>query len=370
MHRTRIRRLLLAGTVALGTATPAWAQTTGTVAGTVVNNTAQASYTVNGTPQTATSNVASFVVDRKVNLTVTTAQAANTQVNLGQAGAVTTFTVTNNTNGVQDFLLDPDQNFGTVVFVGTDNFDMTNLRAYVDANDNHTYDPGVDTATFIDELAPDATVTVFLVGDVPTNTGANLAIVSLHVTTAAGGTTGTQGAALIPTDLNLINQDATVDVVFADNDSDGIGLDIARNGQGRAYAAYEVGVRNVALTVRKSSLILSDGVNTLNPKALPGAVVQYCLTVANATLLTPATNVVLADVVPDNTTYVPGSLSVGGIGVGGVCLLNGFAQNDDGSNTTGPYRGSYTVGSRTVTATIPTLLGGTSVAASFRVTIN
>ena len=97
---------------------------------------------------------------------------------------------------------------------------------------------------------------------------------------------------------------------------------------------------------------------------------QYCLTVSNATLLTPATGVNLTDVVPANTTYVPGSLSVGGIGTGGVCLVNGIPQNDDGSNTTGPYRGSYNAATRTVAATIPTLPGATSVAASFRVTIN
>ena len=372
MHRRSIRQLLLAGSAVASATSPLRAQTAtaGTPAGTIVNNTAQASYTVNGTAQTVSSNTASFVVDRKVNLTVTTAQAANTQVNLGQTGAVTAFTVTNNTNAVQDFLLDPDQNFGTIVFVGTDNFDMTTLRAYVDANGNGTYDPGVDTATFIDELAPDATATVFLVGTVPNAAGANLAIVSLHAIAAAGGAPGAQGAPLVPTDLNLLNQSAEVDVVFADADSDGIGPDIARDGAGRAFAAYEVGVRNVALSVQKSSVVLSDGINTLNPKALPGAVVQYCLTVANATLLTPATDVNLTDTIPANTTYVAGSLSVGGIGAGGVCLVNGFAQNDDGSNTVGPYRGSYNAGTRTVTATIPTLLGGTSLAASFRVTIN
>lgn len=373
MRETPIRRLLLAGSAAVIAGGPVCAQTTtGTTAGTDIENVAQASYTVNGTPQTTSSNVASFKVDRKVNLTVTTVQAANTQVNLGQAGAVTTFTVTNNTNDVQDFLLDPNQNFGTVVFVGTDDFDMSNLRAYVDANGNGLYDAGTDTATFIDELAPDATATVFLVGDVPNSSPGttNLAIVSLHATVAAGRTPGTQGAALVATDLNLLNQAATVDVVFADNDSDGIGPDLARNGQGRAYAAYEVGVRNVALTVQKSALVLSDGVSAANPKALPGAVVQYCLTVANGTLTTPANNVTLTDVVPANTTYVPGSITVGGIGAGGACLVNGFTQNDDGSNTVGPYRGSYNAGTRSVTATIPLLLGGTSVAASFRVTVN
>jgi uncharacterized repeat protein (TIGR01451 family) len=375
MYRTATTAMLMAGSAAILTAAPSLAQTatTGTPVGTIVNNTAQASYTVNGAAQTTMSNTATFVVDRKVNLTVTTAQAANTQVNLGQTAAVTKFTVTNNTNGTQDFLLSADQNIGTIVFVGTDDFDMSNLRAFVDDGDG-IYDPNVDKATYIDELAPDATATVFVVGDLPsTSPGTtNLAIVSLNATVATGGTPGSQGVQgtpLIATDLNLLNQAATVDVVFADGDSDGIGADILRNGQGRAYAAYEVSVRNVALTVQKSASVLSDGFSII-PKAIPGAVVQYCLTVANATLLTPASNVNLTDIVPPNTTYVPGSLTIGGIGTGGVCLVNGFPQNDDGSNTVGPYRGSYNAVNRTITATIPTLLGGTSLAASFRVTIN
>ncbi len=106
-----------------------------------------------------------------------------------------------------------------------------------------------------------------------------------------------------------------------------------------------------------------------NPKALPGAVVQYCLTVTNSTLTVPASGVSLTDVIPANTTYVPGSISVGGIGAAGVCVLNGVPVADDGS-ITGLYGGSFNGSTKTVTATIPTLLGGASVAAAFRVTVN
>ncbi|WP_174298890.1 DUF11 domain-containing protein [Sphingomonas bacterium] len=368
MTRT-MTRLLLASTALVCGAGVAHAQS-GTVAGTTITNTAQASYTVNGTAQTASSNTAIFVVDRKVNLTNVTEQAANTQVNLGQTGAVATFRVTNNTNGTQDFVLAAEQNVAGGGQLGTDNFDVTNLRVFVDANGNGVYDPGVDTLNYIDELAPDTSRVVFLVADIPSAAGANLAVVSLNAIAAAGGVVGTQGLPLVPTDLSVLNQDATIDVVFADNDSDGIGPDIARNGQARAYAAFEVGTRNVALSVVKSSRVVSDGVNALNPKALPGAVVEYCLTVANATLLTAANNVTLTDVMPANTTYVPGSITVGALGAAGVCVTGGYAQADDGSNTTGPYRGSYTAASKTVTATIPLLAGGTSLAAAFRVTIN
>ena len=373
MTATGARRWLLAGTATIASIGTAHAQstTTGTAAGTTIANTATASYTVNGTAGTATSNTATFVVDRKVNLTVITTQNASTQVNLGQTGAVTTFQVTNNTNGTQDFLLSANQLIPAGILTGTDNFDIGNLKIYVDSNANGTYDPGVDTATFIDELPADGRATVFIVGDIPTSPLASMAQVGLDATVATGGGSGTAGTALIPTPLNTVNQDNEVDVVFADDDNDGVlGYDTLRNGQGWAYAAYEVGVHNVNLSVTKTAAVISDGVNTINPKALPGAIVQYCLTVTNSTLLTPASGVNLTDVIPANTTYVPGSITVGGIGAGGVCLVNGFTQNDDGSQATGPYNGSFNASTKTVTATIPTLAGGTSVAASFRVKIN
>lgn len=366
-----IKALMLAGAALIAAPLPLAAQTTtGTLAGTQVSNTAQASFTVNGTAQTATSNTSSFVVDRKVNLTVTAAQAGSTQVNLGQSGAVTTFRVTNNTNGTQDFLLAATQVVPAGILTGANNFVLANLKIYVDANGNGVYDPGVDTATWIDELAPDASATVFVVGDVPGQQNADRAFVGLDVTAAAGGAAGTQGLALVPTDLNLLNTDTTIDVVFADDDNDGaLGYDLPRNGQGWAYAAYQVGVHAVNLSVVKSATVISDGISTVFPKALPGAVVEYCLTVTNATLLTPASNVVLSDVIPAHTSYVPGSITVGGIGAAGICLVNGVHVADDGS-TTGLYAGAFNAQTKTVSATIPLLPGGASLAASFRVTVN
>lgn len=288
MSEVRTRHILLAGVAAVAAGGTANAQST--PAGTTITNTAQASYSVNGTPQTATSNTATFLVDRKVNLTVINNAAANTSVNLGQSAAVLSFKVTNNTNGTQDFLLNPNQSLLAGILSGTDNFDASNVHVYVDANGNGTYEAGTDTATYVDELTADASATVFIVGDVTTNASANLAQLGLEVTVAAGGVAGAQGAALIPTLLSNPNSDTDVDIVFADSDNDGIGFDIARNGKAWAYGAYEITNRNVALSVVKSATVVSDGVNTLDPKAIPGAVVRYCLTVRNATPLTAATD--------------------------------------------------------------------------------
>ena len=72
-----------------------------------------------------------FVVDNRVNLTVVTTDVApGRPVVPGTTAQVTTFTVTNTGNTVQDFALAsaqlPD---GTALFGDTDNFDATALRA-------------------------------------------------------------------------------------------------------------------------------------------------------------------------------------------------------------------------------------------------
>lgn len=374
MMSRSLRLMLLGGAAMVATGTAhAQSGSTATAAGTEVSNTATVTYTVNGASQTTTSNTAKFVVDRKVDFTVITDQTGATQVNLSQQAAVTKFKVTNHTNGIQDFWLDPDQTTLSVgILTGTDDFDISSMKVFVDSNNNGVYDADVDTQTYIDELAPEASVAVFIIGNIPATVGIHEAQVSLHVIAAAGGTSGTKGAILVPTDLSLGNADNVIDIVFADDDSDGLlNLgDAARNGQGRAYASYVIGTQNVALTVTKSALVLSDGVNVANPKALPGATVQYCLLVHNGTALTGASGVALTDIVPTNTTYVPGSISVGL--PGGTCVLLGTTEDDDADDAaeTDGYTANYNAGTKTVTANVGTVAGLASVAVAFKVTIN
>jgi hypothetical protein len=205
---------LLTGTAAFAAfaSTSVQAQS-GTAAGTVITNTASASYTVNGVQQTKTSNVATFKVDRKVNLTLITDQPANTQVSVSQSSAVLKFKLTNSTNGVQDFLLTANQG----ILLNGDNFDATNVKIYVDGNNNQQYDVATDTLSFVNELAADTSISIFVVADIPANQAAQLANVTLDAQVAVGGDTSTTvpGAALA---ASLTNDDQTVDVVFADND--------------------------------------------------------------------------------------------------------------------------------------------------------
>lgn len=364
MRKTGVRAALLTGVAVMGGWTgTAYAE--GTTAGTSINNTASVTYSVGGSSQTVSSNTATFVVDKKVNMTVTEVGGAVTYTALGATDQVTTFRVTNLTNSVQDFILTPEQQNLSVPILGTDNFDVTNMRVFVDSNGNGTYDAGVDTATFIDELAADASVTVFIVANIPSTPGADVAIVSLAAQAAVGGGSGTQGAALVATSLLTADSPNTVDIVFADAANT---WDIARDGIARAFDAYKIAT--AAVSMNKTATVISDPFNLLvNPKAIPGAVVEYCFTLNNAGPGT-ATGITIADAVPAGTTYVSNSLTVGDAGVGGVCTLNGTVEDDNaiGADETDLYGGSFD--GTTVRATVPSLGTLAPIRASFRVTIN
>ena len=113
-----------------------------------------------------------------------------------------------------------------------------------------------------------------------------------------------------------------------------------------------------ALTATKTSKIISDPVNgSTNPKMIPGAVVEYCIAVANAAGSATATNVGISDSLPAATTY----LSAFGIKVNGT--VTGSTCNADG--TAG---GSFASG--VVSGTLSDIAAGSASTLVFRVTIN
>lgn len=77
------------------------------------------------------------------------------------------------------------------------------------------------------------------------------------------------------------------------------------------------------IAVTKVATPVSDGVNTLNPRVLPGGVVEYVLTATNP-LLNPERigNVQLCDVLPD--AIVLATADLGGAGAGPVQFTQGL----------------------------------------------
>lgn len=121
-----------AATLALVAAAPA--QAGGTTSGTTITNNVTVDYQVDGVTQSATGASSSFKVDRKIALTLIETNTATSQVAPGQTSAVTTFTLTNNSNATLDFGLAVVQpSGGAGAHSNTDNFDATNVRTFVDS---------------------------------------------------------------------------------------------------------------------------------------------------------------------------------------------------------------------------------------------
>ena len=353
--KSTVKLLGSAATVALlFAATPAFAA--GTAAGLSVTNTVTVNYQVGGVSQTAQTASDTFTVDRKINLTVAEVGTTTTTVSPGQSAAVTTFQVTNLSNATLDFTLAvAQQSGGAGAHANTDSFDATNLRIYLDNATTGTvgsYDAGDTLVTSLDELGADASRTLFVLADIPLGqtTGA-VAAVTLTATGHEGGTAGSLGGALTET---TTGNTAGMDTVFADGAGAG---DAARNADFAAKDDYTVSA--AAVTVSKRSTLVSDPFNgTTNPKYIPGAVIEYCISVTNATGSASATSVAISDPLPSEVTYLTSfGIKVNGtVNGANVCLADGT--------------GSGSIAGSTVSGTIATVAASDTRTVLFRATIN
>ncbi len=352
--------------VAMLCSAPAFAG--GTAPGTDILNTVNVSYQVGAVPQTVATASDTFKVDRKIIFSlVEAATTGTTTVNPGQTGQIARFQITNTSNDTLDFNLAALQQASTTnaAHGGQDAFDLTAFSFFVDANGNGTYEPATDIATTVDNLGLDQSRFIFVIGDVPlTATNGQIAGVQLTATAreAAGG-------AITAVGDSTPNGATTVETVFADAAKSGVGgTSIARDGIDVATDSFTVSA--AVLSVFKSSRIISDGVSASNFKAIPGAVVEYCISVANASGGATATNISISDLVPTNTTYVPASVRINGTvttpGASQTCA-GGTVTTDSAADADG---GSFGTPANTVAGSLTNITGGSSSALIFRATIN
>ena len=99
-------------------------------------------------------------------------------------------------------------------------------------------------------------------------------------------------------------------------------------------------------------------------KAIPGAVIEYCVFVTNSGTAT-ATAVVANDTLPTETAYLSGTLATGP-----TCATATTAEDDDpaGPDESDPMGAAYASG--TITAQAASLAGGSTYAVRYRVTVN
>ncbi|WP_086619172.1 DUF11 domain-containing protein [Erythrobacter tepidarius] len=274
------------------TSAPALAQ--GTSAGTIITNTVNVTFNVNGVTQNAESATDSFTVDQRVNVTVSNVGAA-TSVAPGETDRALAFDVTNLSNSSVDLELTALLNAGTAA-------NISNIRIYRDTDGNRVLDAAELAAgpiTYLDEVGSSATgvtVAVIVLADIGLNAAnGDTFDIALTANAHAAGGAGTLGAELVESATNTTGIDT---VLF-----DGQGVtDATRDGAFSAIGTYTVAA--AVIDVAKTSRVISDPVNgTTNPKAIPGATVEYCITVSNAAGAATATDVDVTDDLPFDVTY-------------------------------------------------------------------
>ena len=254
----------------------------GVSAGTLIENTAVASYDDGGGPRTINSNTVTVRVDELLDVTLTSLDPGPVPTRPGQA--VLSFELTNQGNGPEAFRL-----IANPAVAGND-FDVAVTAIAIDSNGNGLYDAGVDEILAAPQvtavLATDAVLTLFVLVTVPEGV-ADASAVELVAEAVTG--TGTPGT------------------VFAGAGVDG-GDAITGTTEARAIARGNllVGMTSVALT---KAVALRDPFGGTG--ALPGSIASFTIT-ATVSGSGSVADLVVTDAIPDGTTYAPGSLRLDG----------------------------------------------------------
>lgn len=310
-------KLLIGVLAATGVAVSLPTFAAGVAPGTVITNTATVDFTVGGTPFTQSSTPSLVTVDELIDVTVTWQNGSDVQVAAGSSDQGLLFRVTNTGNGNETYTLSVTPN------LSGDNFDATNARIYFDTDSSGDfsvgdtlYVPGTNDPT----LASGAHVDVLIVSDIPgALANGNTARARLTATSKTG--TGTPGTALVGAG------DGGVDAVLGSS-----------GGKANAVGIYII--QDVGFTVIKRATVTDPrGGN----QPITGATIQYTIKITPTGSAT-ATNAVVTDAIPANTTYVPSSL-----------MLNGSGLTDAGDADAGDYNvttpGAITVALGTLTGT-------------------
>jgi uncharacterized repeat protein (TIGR01451 family) len=328
----------------------------GTSAGDTITNNVSVSFDVGGVTQNAVTATDSFTVDQRVNVSVEFIGAA-TSVSPGQENAAIAFDVTNVSNSIVDLDL------STALTAGT-GANIDNYRIYLDTDGDRVLSAAELAAgpiTYLDEVGEDETVAVIVVSDIALAAinGDSFAV-TLTADAHAGGGVGALGAELVDT---AGANTAGIDTVLAD----GAGAtDLANQGDFSDTGTYTVA--GALVTVAKTSRIIADPVNLAGPggaanpnaKAIPGATVEYCITVANASGAATATDVDVTDDLPFDVTY----LSSFGIFVDGNATCESGVAGGNFSAATGP------TGEDQVLGDLSDVAAGQTRSLYFRVEIN
>jgi len=138
------------------------------------------------------------------------------------------------------------------------------------------------------------------------------------------------------------------------------------NPDGQAASIHDITFCNPVanLSVTKISSVLSDGVSASNPKAIPGAIVQYCILITNAGSGT-ATLVSASDVIPADLSFITGSMRTG-TNCGAAATVED--DNATGADESDPF--GMSISGSTITGIAASLAPGANMALVFNATVD
>ena len=273
---------VLAATASMAFLLPYAASAAGVSAGTLIENTAVASYDDGAGPRTINSNTVTVRVDELLDVTLTSLDPGPVPTRPGEA--VLSFELTNQGNGPEAFRL-----FANPAVAGND-FDVTVTAIAVDSNGNGIYDAGVDEVLAepqtTAELAPDAVLTLFVLVTVPEGVSDTQ---TSNVELAAEAVTGTGAPGTIFAAAGVDGGDAIVGTTEA---------------RAIARGSLVVGITSVALV---KAVTLRDPFG--GASAVPGTIASFTIT-ATISGSGSVADLVVTDAIPEGTTYVPGTLAL------------------------------------------------------------
>ncbi|QCB55098.1 DUF11 domain-containing protein [Sphingopyxis sp. PAMC25046] len=307
-------------------ALPMQAEAAGTRAGSTISNTATASFDAGGGPTTIDSNRVDLLVDELLDVTVASSNPGDVPTTPGATGQVLTFSVTNNGNGVEAFGLT------TIANAGGDDYDPVVTQIYIDNGDG-LFDAGTDTLYTAGAndptLDPDQSVTVFVLVTTPGSVAdGNRGIVSLVAAAKTG--TGDPGDSFAGQGEG--GGDAVVGTTGADGEDAG---------------AFLVSAATVTLV---KSAVVTNALGTADP--VPGATITYTI-VATVAGSGSVNGLAITDDIPADTSYVPGSITLGG-----------GPLSDAADADAGDFNGTR------INVALGTVAGGQTRTVTFRTTID
>lgn len=328
------------------------ASAVGTTAGTDVDNKATVTYEVSpgvttvvesaplgGNSITGVGNGedTTFVVDNRVDFSMVQVGGVHTTITAGATDQFVQFLITNVGNSVQDFDLvateldNPEAVFG---LADTDANIGASLRIRVGPGGivpPPLTPPTTGSDAWVDELEEGESAMIYVFANDPGGlVDGDVMNFDLTATVAEGGAVGTPGTPITADDRAIADMSDTVNIVFSDG-AGGLGTGTATDRHGFIY-------QGAGLNVTKVATVISDPFNgTSNPKAIPGAIVEYTVTVVNNGSVSADAISIVDDIdadIPAGTNFIlgfyPGGNDVSVVNGGGAplaCAADGDATD-------------------------------------------